>query len=262
MRIISKIIIILISILFIQCNSLEEPAVVNQPDALMLFGASFAEKSNGWFELACEQLKVTPINKAKSGDAIYDDAQRMANNVRYTFKELERSEYLIIMHVHNKDVYDETNLKETCEDYESIILKNKDYAVAYDYVIKKYKKDCEELEFNPESEYYGIKGGKTPKIILCTHWHDSREIYNTAIRKLAEKWNLPLVEFDKKIGFSKEDNPQDPGKPSREFSVNDENIDGILYGWHPKRGKEEEIQQRMANIFINSILEWKVPNRE
>ena len=26
-------------------------------------------------------------------------------------------------------------------------------------------------------------------------------------------------------------------------------IDGVEYGWHPKRGRDSEIQQRMADIF-------------
>jgi hypothetical protein len=28
-------------------------------------------------------------------------------------------------------------------------------------------------------------------------------------------------------------------------------IDGAVYGWHPKRGQEEFIQKKMAEIFIS-----------
>ncbi len=48
--------------------------------------------------------------------------------------------------------------------------------------------------------------GKPASIVLCTHWHDSRPIFNTSVRKLAEKWGFPVVEFDRYIGFSKNQN--------------------------------------------------------
>lgn len=34
---------------------------------ILLTGASFAEKSNSWFEMGCEQLGAIPLNRAKGG---------------------------------------------------------------------------------------------------------------------------------------------------------------------------------------------------
>lgn len=238
------------------------PAFSQQPDssdenkkAFMLYGASFAIPQNGWFEIACEDMGVEALNKAVSGEAIYHDARRMDKGTDYTTAELDRTDVLVIMHVHNQNVANTTNLKDKWEDYTNISTTT-DYAVGYDYVIKRYIADCEALEFNPDSKYYGVKGGKPAKIMLCTHWHDGRTTYNPAIRLLAEKWNFPLIEFDKNIGFSKDDeNISDPGVPSRAMAHDTETIGNITYGWHPKRGDNSPIQRRMASIFTQKVAE-------
>lgn len=225
----------------------------NDKPALMLFGASFAIPQNGWFEIACEDMGMEAINKAVSGEAIYHDARRMNAGTDYTVAELDRTDVLVLMHVHNQNVANETNLKENWEDYTNIATTT-DYAVAYDYVIKRYMADCAALEFNPESRYYGVTGGKPAKIVLCTHWHDGRTTYNPAIRKLAAKWGFPLVEFDTNIGFSKDDEGNaDPGEPSRNMAHDKETIGGVNYGWHPKRGDNSPIQRRMASILIQTL---------
>ena len=81
---------------------------------IMLTGASFAVRENGWFELGCSQLGATPLNKSVSGEAIYHTANRMADGTFYTFEELESTDVLVIDHVHNQDVADESVLNTTC----------------------------------------------------------------------------------------------------------------------------------------------------
>lgn len=84
---------------------------------IMLTGASFAVRENGSFELGCAQLGATPINKAVSGEAIYHTANRMAANTFYTFEELENTDILVIDHVHNQNVADETVLEDDYNDF-------------------------------------------------------------------------------------------------------------------------------------------------
>lgn len=219
----------------------------------MLYGASFAIPQNGWFEIACQDMGADAINKAVSGEAIYNDAIRMSENRNYTLDELDRTDVLVIMHVHNQNVAAETNLKENYEDY--TVSASMGYAPAYDYVIKKYQADCAALEKNPDSKWYGVEGGKPARIMFCTHWHDGRAEYNPAIRKLAEKWKFPLIKFDENIGFSKEDNQQDKGQPSREWAHDTETLYNLQFGWHPKRGLNSPIQHRMAAIFTKAVEE-------
>lgn len=231
----------------------EEINKKERPKTIMLFGASFAYHKNGWFEIGCTQLGARAINKAVSGHAIYNNAVLMAKNEQYTLEELDDADLLVIMQVHNKDVFNREEIKENINDY-SIESDYRDYAGSFDYVIKKYKKDCEELEFNENSKYFKVKGGKPVKIMFATHWHDSRTIYNESIRKLSFMWNIPLLEFDKNIGFSKDDiGNADPGEPSRNLAVDTEVIDNVVYGWHPKRGENEYIQKKMAEIFVKAV---------
>ncbi|MFT3751701.1 MAG: DUF5040 domain-containing protein [Paludibacter sp.] len=216
----------------------------------MLTGASFGVPENGWFELSCKAFDAEAINKAVSGEAIYHTANRMATNTFYTQAELERTDAFIIMHVHNQNVADATWLKENYADY---TMPTTNYAIAYDYVIKRYKDDCYKLKDDPTSKYYGTPNGKPAIIILCTHWHDARTVYNPAIRLLAQKWNLPLVEWDTNIGFTK--NVLENGQqPSIQYSLNNEVINGVTYGWHPLHGQEQYIQKKISAIF-NAAME-------
>lgn len=221
----------------------------------LLTGASFAIPQNGWFEIGCRNLDATAINKSVSGEAIYHTARRMNAGTFYTLSELDATDVFVIGHVHNQNVANEEWLKDNWQDYADIATTT-NYATTYDYVIKRYIYDCEQLEFNPDSKYYGVEGGKPAKIMLCTHWHDSRTTYNPAIRKLAQKWNFPLVEFDTNIGFSKDDVDPADEQPSLAMAHDTETINGVKYGWHPLRGDNSPIQRRMADIFVKTMAEF------
>ena len=71
----------------------------------------------------------------------------------YSTEELEDIDVLVIMQVHNRDVFDESQLKEDYNDYETPLDKA-NYAAAFDYVIKRYYADCYNLKFNKNSKYY------------------------------------------------------------------------------------------------------------
>lgn len=218
---------------------------------ILLTGASFASSNNGWFELACKKLDATPINKAIAGEAIANTANKMAADTLYTRQQLEDIDAFVIMHVHDKDVASENGLKENYKDYKTPFDRS-NYAAAYDYVIKHYITDCYNLKFDKNSKYYNTPSGKPAIIVLCTHWHDARIIYNSAIRKLADRWGFPIVEFDKYIGFSKNHLHPNTGKQySILYSQDNEKINGVEYGWHPYNGEDKYIQQRMAAIFTD-----------
>lgn len=217
----------------------------------LLAGASFAVPENGWFELVCEAFNAEPINKAVSGEAIKHTAMAMYDNEFYTFEELERVDAFIIMHVHNQDVANTNGIKENYQDYTYEELQQ--YHLAYDYVIKRYMADCYELRNNPASQYYQTENGKPVKIYLTTHWHDSRISYNQSIRTLADRWQLPLVKWDENIGFTRKELDADGQQPSLKYALDTETIYGIVFGWHPRRGKQEYIQQRMAKICMDEL---------
>ena len=179
-------------------------------------------------------------------------ANKLAEGSLYSREELERIDALVIMHVHDKDVYNEKNLKENYTDYQ-LPFDYSDYPEAYDYLIKRYLSDCYELRNDTASKYYGTTAGKPAVIILCTHWHDARTTYNASIRKLAEKWGFPLVEFDKYIGFSKQQlHPVTKEQTSLIYATGNPQVqDGVAYGWHPQSGENKYIQRRMAATFYN-----------
>lgn len=220
---------------------------------LFLTGASFATPVNTWFEMGCEKLNATPVNKAVGGHAIAHTANMMADGTMYTLEELDNMDAFVIMQVHNKDVYDTTQLKVNIEEYQ-LPFDLTNYAAGYDYVIKKYITDCYNLKDNPKSKYYQIEHGKPPVIVLSTHWNDSRITYNKAIRQLADKWGLPLIEFDKYIGFSYKQNHPVTNQPISLINAWDTQvIEGTKHGFHPHRGEDKYIQQRMAAIFANHM---------
>lgn len=184
---------------------------------------------------------------------IANTANRMANGTLYSKEELENIDALVIMQVHNKDVYEELQLKDKYTDYE-VPFDRSNYAAAYDYVIKRYLTECYELRNDTTSKYYNTPYGKPAIIVLCTHWHDCRTVYNESIRKLAAKWGFPLIEFDKYIGFSKNVLHPVTGKPfSQLYSTDIQVTEGIAYGHHPIRGEQSYMQQRMAAIFVDSM---------
>lgn len=224
-----------------------------KPKTLLLTGASFATPLNGWFEIGCQAMNITPINRAIGGKAISDTANQMAEGTLYNREELDRIDALVIMHTHERDVYDETHLKVNYRDY-PLPFDRSNYAAAYDYVIKRYISDCYALKDDPASPYYGTPHGKVPVIILCTHWHNARSTFNSSVRKLAAKWGLSLIEFDKHIGFNAQTvHPVTGASPSLLYAQDTQELNGVKYGWHPKRGQHEYIQQKMAAVFETSI---------
>lgn len=220
---------------------------------ILLTGASFASNQNGWFELGCRHLNAFPLNRAVGGHSIVNTANRMNEGTLYTFEELEDLDALVIMHVHNRDVFDETALQTDYKAYPTPFTRD-NYAISYDYVIKKYISDCYELRHHPKSRYHGTEAGKPAVIVLCTDWHDARRTFNTSVRKLATKWGLPLVEFDKNIGFSEKTvHPVTGAHFSLLYAQDTQTANGDKHGWHPRRGEHEYIQQRMAAVFVESM---------
>lgn len=229
----------------------------NYDHHFLLAGASFAVPENGWFELVCDAFNAEPLNKAVSGDAIKHTASDMFLDRFYSAEELDRIDAFIIMHVHNQDVASTNGIKENYEEYTYDEIQQ--YNTAYDYVIKRYKADCYNLKFNPESRYYQTENGKPATIILCTHWHDSRITYNQSIRTLAERWQLPLIEWDENIGFTRKVVDADGRQPSIKYAADTEKIYDITFGWHPMRGKEQYIQQKIASIAMEKLTELFTP---
>jgi hypothetical protein len=233
--------VILFALLCCCCNTEEQQSQITT-DSLCIVGASFTYPENCWFELACEKMGLKPINKAISGSNIKDTAQSMRENSLFTLDELDSFATFAIMHTHNYNVYDGVGV-------------HTPYVEAYDYVIKQYSALCQALEFNTDSKWFGIAGGKPVDILICTHWHDARTNFNESVRKLDEKWeSVRLCKFDEQIGFTKDKpDPQTGVQISVYYAHPDQNateiMGGIEYGWHPKRGRDSEIQQRMADIF-------------
>ena len=220
---------------------------------ILLAGESFAEPANGWFEDACIKLNATPLNRAIGGLAVGHTANRIAEGSLYTTDELEQIDAFAIMHCHDFDVYDRSQIKVNYTDYVTPFNPWINFAASFDYIIKRYTSDCYNLKFNPKSKYYNTPNGKPAVMVLCTDWHDSRELYNPSIRRLAESWGFPIVEFDKNIGFSKHQlHPVTKLQYSCIYAFNNYPPDSI-YGWHPIRGKGEYIQKRMGAIFSDML---------
>lgn len=225
----------------------------NAKYTILLTGASFASPQNGWFEIGCRQLDARAINRAIGGESIADTANRMAEGTLWNAGELDEMDALVIMQVHNRDVSATGGLKEKYTDYTTPFDRS-NYAAVFDYVIKRYQSECYALKDDPKSKYYGTKSGKPAVIVLCTDWHDARTTYNAAIRRLAARWGLPLVEFDRNIGFSKDTpNPATGTQQSLLHAQDTQTIEGVAYGWHPQRGQDKYIQQRMAAIFTDTM---------
>ena len=220
----------------------------NAKYTILLTGASFASPQNGWFEIGCRQLDARALNRAIGGESIADTANRMAEGTLWNAGELDEMDALVIMQVHNRDVSATGGLKEKYTDYTTPFDRS-NYAAAFDYVIKRYQSECYALKDDPKSKYYGTKSGKPAVIVLCT-----RTTYNAAIRRLAARWGLPLVEFDRNIGFSKDTpNPATGTQQSLLHAQDTQTIEGVAYGWHPQRGQDKYIQQRMAAIFTDTM---------
>jgi len=245
--------LILIVLLFAFTAAIPAQEKKEKPYTFLLTGASFASPNNGWFEVGCDLVGATPLNRAIGGEAIADAANRMEKGTLYSKEELEEIDALVIMQVHDKDVYDESQLQTKYTDYKTPFDRS-NYAAAYDYVIKRYLTECYNLKFDSTSVYYNTRAGKPAVVVLCTDWHDGRVTYNTSVRKLGEKWGFPVVEFDKYIGFSRNAvHPVTGEQVSRLFTADKQEIAGETYGWHPENGKDSYIQRRMGAIFADTM---------
>ncbi|MBR4118844.1 MAG: DUF5040 domain-containing protein, partial [Bacteroidales bacterium] len=269
---------------------------------VLLSGASISQY-NGYFEYAMEELGLSYTNISVAGTNIF----HLCYNLYSAGKNYNDVDILITSHIHNFDVY---SLPKHLENYTSLDYENDEvlgdyiktsnyytgtlapiegvytsdelYAIGYDYAIKKWNELCYNLK---DTEGYDSKLGKPCQIILYTYWHDARTIFNTAIRKLANKWGLPLIKDDENIGFSK-----DKLHPitKRQYSLLhckgypwgqiNEYIDGVEYGLHPtgiaidewsnflSASKEEKlamlpyIQIKRASILIDFIKTGAIKN--
>lgn len=241
----------------ISCSKTNTAEYGGKNGDICIVGASIAHPENGWFEMGCEELEMNPINRSISGTGIGDTAVLMSIGLQFAEGEHDKFELFVIMHVKNFDVCDVSQIAEDHNSYH--ISQQMNATQAFDYVIKRYIEECRALEFNPQSKWYGCDGGKPVHILLCTHWHDARTTYNESVRRLCERWSdiCTLCEFDTNIGFTKDTPDADGNQISLQFTQNDngkqEVIDGITYGWHPQRGRNAEIQQRMAKIFVDAV---------
>lgn len=244
-----------ILILFISISILvkAQESKKNNNYTFLLSGASFASPTNGWFEVGCEIIGANPLNRAIGGESIANTANKMINGTLYSKSEFEEIDALVIMHVHNKDVVEASQLKDKYTDYETPLTRD-NYAAAFDYVIKRWLTECYNLKFDENSKYYNTKYGKPAVVVLCTDWHDGRVTYNTTVRALANKWGFTVVEFDKNIGFSKNVlHPVTGEQMSRIFSGDKQEINGETFGWHQEQGTDKYIQRRMGAIFADTM---------
>lgn len=228
---------------------------------VLLTGASFAFPDNEWFRYVCDDLGITGYNKAVSGETMQHTAQKMHDGTLYTQAEFEDFDIFLIFHSHNQTVTDTTNLKENYEDY---VFPLTDRSAQWDYVLKKYAAECYAARLNTNSRWYGTKDGKPYRVVVVTHWHDARTIFNNSIRELQAKWGFTLCELDKRIGFSKNEvHPVTGAQVSilhcDNPSNNTEIIDGVEYGWHPTRNKGAWIQHRMADIIGDTLVTCEAP---
>lgn len=146
---------------------------------------------------------------------------------------------------------------------------NEKYAAGYDYLLKKYIKDCYELRNNPNSKYYGTVQGKPVIIVMCTQWHDGYVVYNNAVKEVASRFGAVVCDFASNAGFSyKQTNPDDPNsiRQSSLLCTNrlygsgndfqDIYIDGVLYtnmGWHSTRDINSYFSLKRGNILADVL---------
>lgn len=224
-----------------------------------LSGASFASSGNGWFEVACRNLGVAPMNKAVSGSHVSDLATGMYNGTFWTPAEFEQFTHLVIMFSHNYDISLFNEVEDDWTNYSFFQYSNDRVSTrCFDYIIRKYRDMCYAQRLVTGSKWFGTTAGKPCNIILTTNWHDSRTRYNDSVRKVCEKWRLPLVAFDECVGFTRnqplETASGESIQMSLKYSGDTEVIDGVTYGWHPQLGQAQYIQQKMAKTFCDYLI--------
>lgn len=268
-------------------NPFDGKAVIPSGQKILGIGASFMRgnatgdgTNNVWLHLLGNKVGCEVINDGVGGTNVMYHANRLFNGsiLGNGTAPISDVSAILIMHTHNKDVFTlpEPFASYSVSDYETNVLPfsttsgdtplDVEYAKAFDYIIKKTKSlfyaDKSATEYaSGVQTYVGQYYFKPFQIVLCTHWHDARTIYNASVRKLAKKWGIPLVRFDEKIGFTrKKVNPAFGYQPSLEFVGNVggatpyETIDGVAYGWHPMcGGTDVYIQQKLASIAKDSF---------
>lgn len=218
---------------------------------ILLTGASFAYSGNQWFSYVCKDLNITGYNKAVSGETMQHTSQKIHDGTLYTQEEFEDFDVLLIFHSHNQAVNNTANIK---TDYNDYVFPITDRSAQWDYVLKKYAADCYAARLNPNSRWYGTKCGKPFMVVVCTHWHDSRTVFNDSIRELQKKWGFILCELDTRIGFSKNQvHPVTGEQVSILHAVDTEVINGVTYGWHPTRSTTAWVQKEIASIVESTI---------
>ena len=218
---------------------------------ILLTGASFAYSGNQWFSYVCKDLNITGYNKAVSGETMQHTSQKIHDGTLYTQEEFEDFDVLLISHSHNQAVNNTANIK---TDYNDYVFPITDRSAQWDYVLKKYAADCYAARLNPNSRWYGTKCGKPFMVVVCTHWHDSRTVFNDSIRELQKKWGFILCELDTRIGFSKNQvHPVTGEQVSILHAVDTEVINGVTYGWHPTRSTTAWVQKEIASIVESTI---------
>lgn len=251
--------IVTIASLYTQVNKLtKSSSLLGDVVGVAGMGASLMYNGNNWFEDGCALVGVTPYNKAVSGDGLPKYfAEQLYHGTFCTDEEFENMDILAIQFASSGDVYH--GVRSPLSTMESAIkngVKASDTEYLH-YILLKWQQLCYSQKDNPNSRWYNTKHGKPCRILLITHWHDGRLDYNNSIRNVAEKlWGMGLCEFDKEIGFSK-NQTLNGTQISTLYAVDTEVIDNVTYGWHPLRGSEGAyIQGRMANIFANSLLKY------
>jgi len=228
-------------------------------------GASLMYNGNNWVEDGCKLCGVTSYNKAESGVGVPSYfADKIWRGTYCTDAEFEAMDILAIQFASSGDVYTGTFFDTSSEYVEDFDIEDEtnQFAVAYtpaqclDYILKYWQERCYACRNDSDSKWYNTQYGKPCRLMFVTHWHDARVGYNDSIRQVAAKWGGGICEFDKKIGFSK-NQPIGTLQPSVIYANETETISGVAYGWHPLRGSAGAyIQTKMANIFASSLMEY------
>ena len=261
-----------IALLFSSCNNDYEVTndYLESSTVVMAMGASLISPENNWFIDACTMLECGAYNKAVQGTMPANFAEKLWRNEFCTNKEFENTDSLTIQFANAGDVFTCDSLKETATDYTRDFNRfNKENpftiynnAQLLDYILKTWQKKCQQQQYNSNSKWFNVEGGKPFKVILVTHWHDARTAYNESIRKLAKKWGVHVCEFDTNIGFTKDEPLEDGTQVSIQYSKDTEVIDNVVYGWHPLTGKPGvEIQAILANIFAEALISSNYINK-
>ncbi|WP_312088016.1 DUF5040 domain-containing protein [Acinetobacter variabilis] len=237
----------------------------NPIGTIAITGASLAFDANDWFGIAVSRLGVSGINKARSGyGSPTNDGNEIWKDTFFTPEEFEDIDIFAFQYANVEGIADTQDLLPRPQDYTegheptptSNRIKQLTEAQAMDFILKTLQEKCYAQKDNPESKWYGSQHGKPLRLMFVTHWHDGRTENSASIRVLAKRWGAALCEFDTKIGFSKDQPLPDGTQVSTLYAQDTHIIDGVEYGWHPKRGYSSAyIQNRMGVIFAQSIKE-------